>query len=105
MACQVVVERDGNGEALPAAPGRRGVEQALGGNDVEVAANVSNLTLEEPYLVRWDELASRIAGALVDAVVHERGARLPCGEPEEEHSRDAERDTDGTGDEALSALG
>jgi hypothetical protein len=105
MACHVVVEGDGDWEALPPAPGRRGIEELLGVDDVEVAANVLNLTLEEPHVVRRYELARRVPCTLLDAVVHEGDARFPCGEPKEQHGGDAERDTDRAGDEALDALG
>ena len=96
VAREVVVERDRSRKPLPAPAASHRVEQPVGRDDVVVPGDVSNLPLEEPGLVRRDELARRIARTPIHTVVHERNAGLAAREPEDEH--EAERD--GRADEA-----
>ena len=56
-----------------------------------MADDVPELVLEEPGLVRRDELARRVARPPIHTVVHERHARLATRQPEHQHERDARR--------------
>jgi CelD/BcsL family acetyltransferase involved in cellulose biosynthesis len=104
MAREVVVERDRHGEALAAAPCRHRLEESIGRHDVVVADDMPQLALEEPSLVRWNELARRIARTPIHAVVHQRHARLATRQPEEKHERDAHGDANDPRNGAHDAL-
>ena len=83
VAREVVIEGDRRGKPLPAPAASHRVEQPVGRDDVVVPGDVPNLPLEEPGLVRRDELARRIARTPIHTVVHERNARLAARKPEE----------------------
>ena len=104
MAREIVVERDRDREPLPASPLPHRVEQAIGGNDVVVPGDVPKLLLEEPRLVRRDELPLGIAGPLIHTVVHERNARLATRQPEQEHEAQSHRRAHEPGQRSCHAL-
>jgi len=73
---EIVVERDGDREALPPPPGTRSLLQLRRGDHGEVPTEESNLPLEQSEPVRGHELPPGIPSVQRDAVVEERDARL-----------------------------
>lgn len=89
VAREIVVERDGDGEALATTPRGHRVEQPVRRHHAVVADEVSQLALEQADLVRRHELASGVTRTAIHTVVHQRDAGLATRQPQEEHERDA----------------